>query len=65
MNGIKILSMTPRKAGPYITVNIQATANPGMTLTEVGVMKLEIERIISGIIPNVKSVLIDFRPDSY
>ena len=63
LNGFKIVEMTPRKSGPYITVSIVVTAKPEITLSEIGAMKAEIESAISEVIPNVKSVVIDFRPE--
>lgn len=63
LNGFKILEMTPRKSGPYIMVNMLVSAKPETTLLEIGAMKIEIESAISDIMPNVKSVVIDFRPE--
>lgn len=63
LNGFKILEMTPRKSGPYIMVNMLVSAKPETTLLEIGAMKIEIESAISDIMPSVKSVVIDFRPE--
>ena len=63
LNGFKILEMTPRKSGLYIMVNMLVSAKPETTLLEIGAMKIEIESAISDIMPSVKSMVIDFRPE--
>lgn len=60
--GVVVERIRPRRGGPYIFLNITLTADPGLTLGELGEIKANLESAVRKALPVVRTITFDFRP---